>query len=81
MNHSVNPQAKDHSIKCSVCNQEYEDACPTKSSECPFAENTDEVLMDKDVVLDVPDDLALDDEFMDEEEEDDLLLDPLEEYE
>jgi len=80
MHQNVPPQEKDDRIKCSVCNQEYKDACPTKSADCPFADNKDEVLMDKNVVLGVPDDFSIDDEFM-EEDEDDLLLDPLEEYE
>ena len=80
MNQSVAPQEKDDGIKCSLCNHEYDGACPTKSSDCPFADNTDDDTIGKDGVLDVSDDFAIDDEFMDEEE-DDLLLDPLEEYE
>ena len=80
MNQSVAPREKNDGIKCSLCNQEYNGVCSTKSPDCPFADNTDDDLMDKDDLLDVSDDFSIEDEFMDEEE-DDLLLDPLEEYE
>ena len=80
MNQSEAPQEKKDGIKCALCNQEYNGACPTKSSSCPFADSKYDDSMDKDHVFDVPDDFAIDDEFMDEEE-DDLLLDPLEDFE
>ena len=77
----ISGQDMDKGKECPVCEQEHFETCPINSSDCPFA--YDKVDADPDPIAKdkIPEELAdfgLDDDLLtdDEDEDDDVSLDP-----